>query len=381
MILFRCDSVYQLMNAIQIKLSLLPGQPADMILSDHTNFEDIVPGLEKSKIFDSIYRLYSKEDAQNYWKFSKEERKEVSLHPESYVDIGFLTKQYTDFYLSFDTAYAKLMYYEMIQRGMRLNVHLFEDGMATYICDVEKRCSEDGMQHNAYGEQKFLSNISELLLYEPELFTGPKVPFVLRAIPRISYEKKEIRDLFTGIFHTAPMPKEKYIFLEEAFTDDKIPSNDLELCLEIAEIVGKENMMVKLHPRNRINRFQAYGFKTMQQTAVPWEMLLMNHDIRKKILITISSNASITSKLIFHKDMNVIMLYKMFIGRTWLMTNQNFEQYHRRAVRKFNEKRKNIYCPNSMEEIKEILNYIGGLQRIEERDSSFAGCVSDYSGV
>lgn len=49
------------------------------------------------------------------------------------------------------------------------------------------------------------------------------------------------------------------------------------------------------------------------------------------------------------------------------MSNPNFKEYHEKAVKKFNEDRKNIYCPHSFEEIREILKYIGGLQRIADK--------------
>lgn len=365
MILFRCDSVYQLINAVQLKISLLKDQQADLILSDHTDFSGIEKRLNTQKIFRRIYRLVSKEDSRAYWEFPEEQRRRISLEPENFVDISFLEDDYTDFYISFDTAYAKLMYYAMVRRGMDLTVHLFEDGMATYICDVEKRCQEDGMDHKSYGQDSFLTKISELLLYEPELFTGPDVPFDVGRIPTIQAEEGHICRLFTSIFGTAVLPEQKYIFLEEAFADDKIPCNDLELCICLAEMVGKENMIVKLHPRNRMDRFTPYGFKVMEHSDIPWEMVLLTGDIREKILFTVSSNASITSKLIFHKNMNTVLLYRMFMGKTWLMANKSFESYHKKAVAKFNEERKCVYTPHSMEEVKEILNYIGGLERIE----------------
>lgn len=364
MILFRCDSVYQLMNAIQIKISLLKNREADLILSDHTDFHQMIPRLKQTGLFRNIFPLSSKEDAQKYWDLSKKEKQEISHNPETFADISFLNGEYTDFYISFDTAYAKLMYYAMVKKGMQLKVHLFEDGMATYICDVEKRCGEDGMDHKYYGEKAFLRNIEQLLLYAPGLFTGPIPKFPIRPIPAISYEQKEVCDLYIKIFGMPDFPEEPYVFLEEAFVDDQIPSNDLELCMELAEIIGKENMIVKLHPRNRMNRFKEYGFKTMEQSSVPWEIFLMCNDIQKKIMFTISSNASITSKLIFHKNMNTVMLYNMFIGKTWLMTNKNFEQYHNQALREFNKERKCIYCPKSFQEVREILLYIGGLERI-----------------
>ena len=66
MILFRCDSVYQLMNAIQIKITLLKDKPADLLLSDHTNFDLLIPALRESGIFGEVKRLYSKKKADEY---------------------------------------------------------------------------------------------------------------------------------------------------------------------------------------------------------------------------------------------------------------------------------------------------------------------------
>ncbi|MBS7007257.1 polysialyltransferase family glycosyltransferase [Anaerostipes sp.] len=369
MVLFRCDSVYQLVNAVQIKISLLREEAADLILSDHTDFSDIAERLAAQKIFRRVYRLASREDARAYWELSEDQRRKISLEPETFADISYLEEDYTDFYLSFDTAYAKLMYYAMIRRGMDVAVHLFEDGMATYICDVEKRCEEDGMDHRSYGQASFLNSISELLLYEPDLFTGPRLPFFICPIPKIDAGSEQICRLFSSVFGTAVLPEQKYIFLEEAFVDDNIPCNDLELCLCLEEIVGKENLIVKLHPRNRTDRFTPYGFQVMKQSNVPWEMVLLTGDISKKILFTVSSNASITSKLIFQKKMNAVLLYRMFMGKTWLMANRNFEASHKKAVAKFNEKRKCVYTPHSMDEVKETLKYIGGLERIERTEA------------
>ncbi|MFR7384803.1 MAG: hypothetical protein ACLUTO_10760 [Anaerostipes sp.] len=116
MILFRCDSVYQLMNAIQIKMTLLKDESADLLLSDHTNFDPLIPALQESGIFEEVKRLYSKKKADEYWTYTKEERKNISRHPQKYVDMTVFDKEYTEFYISFETAYAKLMYYAMVKK-------------------------------------------------------------------------------------------------------------------------------------------------------------------------------------------------------------------------------------------------------------------------
>ena len=200
MILFRCDSVYQLMNAIQIKITLLKDEAADLLLSDHTNFDSLIPPLQESGIFEEVKRLYSKKKADEYWTYSKEERKNISKDPQKYVDMDVLDKEYTEFYISFETAYAKLMYYAMVKKGMHPKVHLFEDGMATYVCDVKKRCMEDGMDHAFYKEDQFIDNIERLLLYDPALFTGEKMPFPIEKIPTIDSKNKEVKDVFHYIF-------------------------------------------------------------------------------------------------------------------------------------------------------------------------------------
>ena len=47
----------------------------------------------------------------------------------------------------------------------------------------------------------------------------------------------------------------KYLFFEESFFADHYPINDPELVDRLAQRVGKENLMVKIHPRNPVNRF------------------------------------------------------------------------------------------------------------------------------
>lgn len=54
--------------------------------------------------------------------------------------------------------------------------------------------------------------------------------------------------------------------------------NDVELIEALADKVGKQNMMVKIHPRNPVNRFEKLGYKTNHNTAIPWEVIVMNTD-------------------------------------------------------------------------------------------------------
>ena len=71
----------------------------------------------------------------------------------------------------------------------------------------------------------------------------------------------------------------------------------------------KNNIFVKIHPRNRVNRFRELGYKTNIDTSVPWEIIAMNIDISNKVLITIASGSALTSLVnMSTKPKRIIML-------------------------------------------------------------------------
>ena len=370
MILFRCDSVYQLMNAIQLKKTLEKDQKADLLLSNHVDFKDIPQKLKEAGVFETIYRIESNEKSKEYWKLTMEEREYYSLHPEEYVETHFLEKTYTDFYISFDTAYSKLLYYFMVSKMPSLKVHLFEDGMATYVCNVKERCKQDGMSHEHYGEKAFYNRIVELLVYEPMLFTEAFPSFPILPIPKINTENKEVCNLFRNVFGSNSLPKERYIFLEEAFLDDNNITNDMELFLKFVQLVGKENIIVKRHPRSPYDRFTPMGFSVMEATTTPFEMTLMDYDISEKIFVTVTSTASVTGKLVFQKEVHTILLYHFFEGKSWMIENRQFKKYFKGLLRLLNGEEQKILIPKSWEELQEIVIYFRGILGVKGYEAS-----------
>ena len=84
---------------------------------------------------------------------------------------------------------------------------------------------------------------------------------------------------------------------------------DEEILDKISNIVGKDNLFVKIHPRNPINRFKRKGYKTNENTTVPWEIVALNMDIENKVLLTIASGSALTSLVnVSTKPKMIIML-------------------------------------------------------------------------
>ncbi len=69
-------------------------------------------------------------------------------------------------------------------------------------------------------------------------------------------------------------------------------------------------MMVKIHPRNPMNRFEQLEYKTNQNTAIPWEVIVMNSDdLSDKVLITVASSCILNPIIVFGKKFKAYSLF------------------------------------------------------------------------
>lgn len=360
--LFRVVTVFQLLNAVNLKTTLLKHVKADLVLSKATDFSKFIGGLEEAGIFRKIY--ISDDTPETYFEWrraSKREQTFMMLYPEKYVLLPDLGSVYTDFYIAVADDYNKLYYYNMVKMGMRPEVHIFEDGLSTYLIDHLEECRNDIWNHNIYRDLAFIKHVSEILLYQPELHISNTHDCPINAIPKIDYKKNNISRMFNNIFGSNSLPKEKYIFLEEAFVWDGISSTDMDLVDFVARAVGKENIIVKMHPRNNINRFSKEGYKIVENSKIPWEMTVMNSDLSDKVFITVSSTSAFTAGLVFDKPFKTINLFDlMLLGKNVHVRNPKFHEFYDKLLKLYNKDERQVFHPTTMNELKEELIYLEG---------------------
>ena len=362
---FVCGTIFQVITAINITVTSLKDD-TDLILTDSTDFSNIENTLNELRIFRKIYHMKDDATKKDYWTMNEQQRKHLSKNPAKGIDPISLDEVYEHLYLPSLSAYNKLFYYYLIKIGMKLKVHLYEEGITTYVIDVMENLQKDGMLHRYYGRQALVKNMVEIMLYEPELYSVPSLGEIVTSIPKLSEENRELSVIYKRIFGECSLPSEKYIFLEEAFVKDGILSMDIELVEELASVVGKENMVIKLHPRNPVDRFSMRGFTLFPNSRIPWEIILLTNDLRDKVLVTVSSSSSITAKLILNKPMYAIQLYSMmYIGRAQHIKRKAFQNYYTKLYEVLNREEKCFYTPDTKEELHQIIQYLdSGLIRL-----------------
>jgi len=163
---------------------------------------------------------------------------------------------------------------------------------------------------------------------------------------------KELVNLYNEVFKYDPSVdsyEEPIIFFEESYYADGYDVNDVEMVDKIADIVGKENLFIKTHPRNPENRFKKLGYKTNKNTSIPWEVICMNIDLSNKTLVTIASVAAIVPATMLGKKYKGILLMKVIPDDSCLKKNIT------NLYEKLCAEHTSLHLVNTINELKECL--------------------------
>lgn len=362
MILFLCETLYTLFNAIQIKCKCFPDENADVLLTGTSRFESYVEKLESTGVFDEV--IISDFSSVRDMAELRHNMGRIIRAPQKYEHALKNPKPYTDYFLPVATSdYEKVIFYQLAMNGPVPRVHFYDEGMLTYYADIMGSLYSDSINHGRFSEDKrFGSNIADIYVYEPELITIPNNSIPIKEIPKIDISDSAHTEMLVSVFGKCRLPDEKFIFLEECFWTEGKNTCEIDILDRISERVGKENIIVKLHPRTVHNVFAMHGYKTFLESNVPWEMFVLNPEFKEKILLTVSSGSAITSKLIFGEDFNAIYIWKiMTLAQRYHIKVKNFRQFFDKTMLLYNQDRRNMFCPSDMSELDIAIKYFEGV--------------------
>lgn len=356
-VLLIANSVYQLLTAVHIRRSLLLGQECDLVITDITpSLRDCLPRLRETALFSRVLFAATWELNQRY-----------ALNQEAAVTEAFQdSKRIFDWVLTEELASYSQIYFSNFDLFTRLLAGWFytspceflwyEDGFSSYVIDFLR---EERAAVNRHAEgKKIREKLAGFLLYEPHLsLRGDGFPN--RPLPKIQRDDLELRSLLNYIFdYRRPQDPADFIFLEQSFRAEGIKSNDIQLIQECRETVGPGRFVVKPHPRNPENLPFQLGLTRKYADDAPWELFLLNENPEKIAVITVCSNAALTSRIVFGSDMDTVMLYPLFEGKVLWKEDAILKQYLRKFQRQFAGK--NYYVPQTIYELRNILSYLGG---------------------
>lgn len=360
-LLFISETYYDLMSALNIKIHYFANAHADIILTSSSPVYKLADKVRNIGVFENVYTT-DYNVSRDIHEIRQFKNNDIILNPQKYQYIVNLDEQYSDYFSPCASSpFQKLMFYRISKNGVIPRVHMYEDGMENYIETVTEGIARDALDHNAYPvEQRFISNVVNLYLYKPEAYCA-NMPIKVMFIPKISHEDTAFTRILNDIFGTGELPEEKYIFFNECFAEELRPSDEIDIINVVAEKVGKENIIIKTHPRAKWAKdiYRINGYKIFPDNDIPWEIILLDNNIKDKVLMTISSNAPLASYLNFNYSVFMIYLDRLMkLSRRAHASQKKYYTFQNRIKELVNDDQKTLFVPNSIDELNLEIDYI-----------------------
>lgn len=327
----------------------------DLIVTDNfNNYDVVVNRVKKLNIFNDVNVMTLQ---KNIFK------KFFSLITFKSVKSLKITKIYDEIYFwNYDSITINLISY-LFYKNNNLKVFIFEEGYISYfplneIFPERKMYKLMNIRNKLLGIKKInFNSVDGYLFFNPELSifdTKIKKYKINKDLINNKKFKEDIKYIFNIGESLIKNYDKKYIIFEEAMLSEN-NFDDKKMILDIVEKVGKDNVIIKLHPRTKNDRFSKLGIKTLGSDGIPWEAITLTGDFSNKVLIAIGCGSIVNYRLTYGKNMRAILMFKLYkTNLKYLSSNYN----------KFWDKLKStypeggIYMPETIGELDKILTEI-----------------------
>jgi len=209
----------------------------------------------------------------------------------------------------------------------------------------------DFFVHKRFGKDGFYERVRSIYLFQPELYTGGNTRVELRPLRKINALMPEQQAFLRSLYPSTPQIQEKVIFFEGCFHADGHMCNEYDLLMKIIERVGKENIIVKRHPRVKVDRYTDRGIKVLANANVPWEIMLMSQSLEGKLLISVASFTCMSPLVIYGMEYRTMLLNNLKRGRVYFLEEQGYIDFISNLEKQLNRDRQHIWNPKSLKEM------------------------------
>lgn len=329
----------QVIIAIQAKMKLFANDDVDIALSDHSlNADKRADGLCRTGLFRRVKYIQTKTAYYSYTKLKK-------LFDA--LSVLSVNNEYSRLFWDNDYFYDQVYFYNQGLEVSSIINKIIRDSKGQKIPEIIR--FEEGVlcygwltSQNLRGRTKFV-NFFNRIRGLPDLFRDTKkymcfYPEILKAlslqsrdystiqIPLLTSDSDFLSNLNT-VFDYDPSSDsfpQKYIYFATSSDIDGHPVGETEIILKLAELVGKDNLLVKVHPRDGRDVFTRAGLSVSRNSALPWEVMQLNHDFSKHVFVSLSSGSTINITAMKNENIPVFLLYPMIEGKDKYMDTDTY---------------------------------------------------------
>lgn len=352
-ILIYTNTHMQIINAIQIKRNLYPNDKVDLIISDHTgSASSVAQRISCNNLLFHKVRYVK----THFVEFHQGVLKDIA---DIFLVSTFSSKKYQRMLDTCDMDYHEIYYFNesivlypiidaVYRRNRELRLVRFEEGLASYqsllMRDTAPRLKIINVLRNKIGRKSLYDLQTAFCCYFPMMLREQALTYdnlrerffidkgqmeekELLEIPILNRDDKVLIDSLNVAFAYNPQKanfKQKYIYFASCSDIDGYNVGETELVLKIAELVGPENLLVKMHPRDGRSVYSDAGLTVSRESNVPWEIVQLNYDFSGYVFISLVSSSILNATAMLGDSVKTWYLWKCAEkSNSWLERNIN----------------------------------------------------------
>ena len=333
------------------------------MLSNHTDFSAILDNVVATGIFRKVYYVDDKKVSKTFISLDKQKRFIFSRNVHDFWETE-LDVEYTDYYYGHNILANKLYYYYLVKKQGNIVPHSFQEGASSYMADMWKIGTGDCLDHTYYKDKSLLAMIKDMYMYLPDklLFTS-KVP-----VCPININSDRLREVIKQIYSPPPLPSQQFIYIALCSEYQGVSSNEVEILDKIADIVGKENIAIKNHPRCDIDKYTYRGYYVMD-SSIAMEAYMLDPEIKKKILIAPLSTSLISATFLLD-DYNAIIIRDLIRCDLSQFINKDSMSCFLKSIADTTDTEDGKICMHYAKDIErfaELIKYLKGCRKLNEQ--------------
>lgn len=314
-VLVLCNTYSQILMCINMKKKIFADDNVDIIISDQCgNVKGIPEKLKSLGIFNNIFFKKTKIKANKKTKIKDKilDIKEIVFGNLYFKDIY---DNHYDMFLFYNPDIVTHMIFSgIVNKNPAIKCAMFEEGVLSYNNTYDSNIKVE----LAFAIRKILlrdnlmSKVDTFYCVAPEVYKGTRKCI---KVPPIDLEFEHTGEEFSSLFSMSINDKSykvKYIYFSSVYDfEGEYPIGEIELIKRIFEIVGANNLLVKVHPRDDVQRFIDEGIEIDNNSEFPWEAIQFSMDFRNHIFLTATSGSVLSANLLMKDMPQVHFLYKL----------------------------------------------------------------------
>lgn len=316
-ILYICTTYYQLILAIHMKYTVKKDCLIDVILTDNSiDADKVVKNLNENKIFNRSFYAAAKHldvPVKSIVQFASDTIK-ASVGVSKELKRKLKETVYDEMIICNQNLLAYMVYAHISRYNSCVIVSRCEEGITSY--NLRYTMGKSARRQALILIRKILGRkvlddvIEKFYCMYPKLYHGG---LQTELIPVFKRNKRFIADINkTFGISEVPAIKEKYIFFATSHdyrSSKRIGEKDL--LLKVADLLGKDKLIVKGHPRINLSDINTSGIKILKWSSIPWEAILLNESYSDHVFITPISGSLLSVNIMQEKGAETYFLYPL----------------------------------------------------------------------